>query len=79
MKCGEPECDEDSRTKGLCAMHYTRLWRHGSTSAHNGHKVRDIALDGLIKFKSTVLGKSIRQIAREMDVSRWSVTKAIKG
>lgn len=30
--CSVAECGRPSRTKGLCCMHYTRLYRHGDTS-----------------------------------------------
>lgn len=47
--------------------------------ARNGYAIRDIKYDAFIRFSHIALNKSIRRIAREMNVSRWHVTKAIKG
>jgi len=27
--CSTEGCERDARTKGLCGMHYLRLWKHG--------------------------------------------------
>ena len=77
MKCKLRGCSDKSRSKGLCIKHYTRLWRHGSVDAVNGY-IKSVKHDRTIRFRYTVLGKSIRQISRELNVSRWSVSKAIK-
>ena len=77
MKCKLRGCTSKSRSKGLCIKHYTRLWRHGSVDAVNGY-IKDVKHDRTIRFRYTVLGKSIRLISRELGISRHSVANAVR-
>lgn len=52
LVCAVPTCDQMSRSRGLCEMHYRRLIRTGSTAGHHD----DVDFDTTWKDRAACLG-----------------------
>ena len=74
--CRIGDCEAAARSKGLCAKHYMRVYRHGSPAVVLGHQEVGDMFDIDIISKHAQ-GSSMRQIAKDLNITRYHVARTI--